>query len=58
MLEDGIPQKVVSFEGGRIYPRVSNIEIHLLFDCSGSIQTPGLLNPRVFSANLLDEFRS
>jgi len=55
--EDGISQKVVSFEGGRIYPRVSNIEVHLLFDCSGSIQTPGLLNPRVFSANLLDEFQ-
>ncbi len=56
--EDGIPQKIASFQGGRLNPRTSPIDIHLLFDCSGSIQKARLLNPYVFSANLLDEFQN
>lgn len=54
--EDGIPQKIASFQGGRLNPRTSPIDIHLLFDCSGSIQQARLLDPHIFSANLLDEF--
>jgi hypothetical protein len=54
--EDGIPQKIATFEGGRFYPRVSSIEVHLLFDCSGSVRNARALDPRVFSANLLNEF--
>jgi Ca-activated chloride channel homolog len=56
LLEDGVPQKIVFFEGGKFYPRTSKTEVHLLFDCSGSIQRARVLHPRVFSANLLDEF--
>lgn len=56
--EDGIPQKIALFQGGRLNPRTSPIDIHLVFDCSGSIQKAQLLNPHVFSANLLDEFEN
>jgi hypothetical protein len=54
--EDGIPQKIAMFEGGRFYPHLSSVEIHLLFDCSGSVQKANALDPHVFSANLLNEF--
>ena len=56
--EDGVPQKIALFEGGKLNPRASNIDIHLLFDCSGSVQQAGLLNPHAFSANLLEEFQN
>jgi hypothetical protein len=56
--EDGVPQEIALFEGGRLYPQISDIEIHLMFDCSGSVQQAGVLNPRAFSANLLDEFHN
>jgi VWFA-related protein len=55
---DGAPQEIALFEGGKLYPRVSDIEVHLVFDCSGSVQQAGVLNPRAFSANLLDEFQN
>ena len=54
--EDGVPQNIVLFEGGRLYPHVSKTDVHLLFDCSGSVRNARVLNPRVFSATLLDEF--
>ena len=60
LLEDGVPQKVALFEGGKLYPRASSMEAHVMFDCSGSIRSnkwaKGVLDPRVFKANLLDEF--
>jgi Ca-activated chloride channel family protein len=54
--EDGVPQKIVLFEGGRFYPRISKTEVHLLFDCSGSVRNARALNPKVFRSTLLDEF--
>src|ERR1039458_1062342 len=56
LLEDGVPQKVALFEGGRL----SGMEVHVMFDCSGSMWSSkwskGVFDPRVFDANLLDEF--
>jgi VWFA-related protein len=54
--EDGVPQKVALFEGGRLNPRVSSMEVHALFDCSSSMSSKGVSGPGVFHANLLDEF--
>jgi VWFA-related protein len=54
--EDGVAQKVALFEGGRLNPRVSNMEVHVLFDCSGSMLDMGIRRPVAFHANLLDEF--
>jgi VWFA-related protein len=56
--EDGAPQKIAVFEGGRFYPRTVPVEISLLFDCSGSMAMAGLINPHVFGPNLLDEFEN
>jgi len=56
LLEDGVPQHVALFEGGRFYPRTVPLEITLLFDCSGSVQQAGTLDTRVFQRNLLDEY--
>jgi Flp pilus assembly protein TadD len=56
ILEDGAPQKVALFEGGRFYPRSVPLEITLLFDCSGSVQNAGSLDPNVFGKSLLDEY--
>jgi VWFA-related protein len=56
ILEDGVPQKIVHFEGGRFYPRSVPLEVTLLFDCSGSVQTAGILNPYVFEDSLLVEY--
>ena len=56
--EDGVPQKIAVFEGGRFYPRTVPVEISLLFDCSGSMAMAGLINPHVFGPNLLDEFEN
>jgi len=53
--EDGAPQKIAVFEGGRFYPRTMPVEISLLFDCSGSMAMAGLIDPHVFGPNLLDE---
>ncbi len=44
------------FEGGRFYPRTVPLEITLLFDCSGSVQNAGSLDPNVFDKSLLDEY--
>jgi VWFA-related protein len=56
ILEDGARQKVVLFEGGRLYPRSVPLEITLLFDCSASVQNAGSLDPNVFGKSLLDEY--
>jgi VWFA-related protein len=56
--EDGAPQKIAVFEGGRFYPRTVPVEISLLFDCSGSMAMAGLINPHVFGSNLLDEYEN
>ena len=53
--EDGIARKVAHFQGGRLYPRTTPVEVHLLFDCSASIQGSGDLNPNVFDVSLLAE---
>jgi len=55
VLEDGKPQKIALFEGGRFYPRTVPLEIALLFYCSGSVQFAGTLDPHVFDENLLKE---
>ena len=56
--EDGVPQTIALFEGGRFYPRRLPVEIALLFDCSLSVQEAGKLNPHVFERNLLDEYEN
>lgn len=60
LLEDGVPQKVALFEGGELYPHVSRIEAHVVFDCSDSMWSgkfsKGVFDPRVFNAAILDEF--
>ena len=56
--EDGIPQQIGLFEGGRFYPRTVPLEIALLFDCSGSVQFAGTLDPYVFDENLLKEYEN
>jgi VWFA-related protein len=56
--EDGIPQKIALFEGGRFYPRTVPLEIALLFDCSGSVQNAGTLDPQVFDESLLKEYEN
>ena len=56
--EDGVPRKIAVFEGGRFYPRTVPVEISLLFDCSGSMATAGLIHPHVFGPNLLDEYEN
>jgi VWFA-related protein len=56
--EDGVPQPIRLFEGGRFYPRTVPLEITLLFDCSGSVQEAGTLDSHVFEESLLDEYES
>ena len=56
--EDGVPQKIAVFEGGRFYPRRVPLEITLLFDCSGSVQSAGALQPHVFETTLLNEYEN
>src|SRR5438270_10784046 len=46
--EDGVPQEIALFEGGRFYPRRTPVEVALLFDCSLSVQEAGKLNANVF----------
>src|SRR5947208_16772097 len=56
--EDGVPQPIALFEGGRFYPRRLPVEVALLFDCSMSVQDAGKLNPRVFRRGLLEEYEN
>jgi VWFA-related protein len=56
--EDGVVQKTSLFEGGRLYPLKSPLEISLLFDCSGSVQQAGTLDPHVFQTSLLNEYEN
>jgi VWFA-related protein len=58
ILEDGIPQKTVLFEGRRDSQTGVPIEVALLFDCSGSMQSIGAVDPYVFHTSLLDEFEN
>jgi VWFA-related protein len=58
ILEDGKPQPVALFQGGRVYPRTVPVQITLLFDCSPSVRDSGQLEPDVFSVNLLREFEN
>ncbi len=53
--EDGVPQKIALFEGGTI-ERSTITEVHLLFDCSNSVQRAGKFDPHVFDANILRRF--
>lgn len=54
ILEDGKPQKITVFEGGRFAPRSIPVEIMLLFDVSGSVMQEGLLDWVAFKEDLLD----
>ena len=54
ILEDGKPQKIAVFEGGRFAPRSIPVEIILLFDVSGSVMQEGLLDWVAFKEDLLD----
>jgi len=56
--EDGVPQPIALFEGGRFYPRRLPVELALLFDCSASVQEAGKLNPHVFQRGLLEEYEN
>jgi len=56
--EDGVPQPIALFEGGRFYPRRLPVEVALLFDCSVSVQDAGKLNPHVFQRGLLEEYEN
>src|SRR5215471_11898170 len=56
--EDGVPQEIALFEGGRFYPRRLPVEIALLFDCSRSVQEAGKLNTNVFPRGILDEYEN
>jgi VWFA-related protein len=56
--EDRVPQKIAVFEGGRFYPHRVPLEITLLFDCSGSVQGSGALQPHVFETTLLNEYEN
>jgi VWFA-related protein len=55
--EDGVPRKIALFEGGNS-ERSSQTEVHLLFDCSNSVQTAGPFNPKAFDAYILDRFQN
>ena len=54
--EDGVPQKIAVFEGGRTTSRTFPIEVSLLFDCSGSVERVAAMSARVFREGILDEF--
>lgn len=54
ILEDGVPQKVAFFEGGKGAPRTVPVELLLLFDTSLSVMNSGLLDAFVFKQNVLD----
>jgi tetratricopeptide (TPR) repeat protein len=56
--EDGVPQKTVLFEGRRDTQSGVPVDIALLFDCSGSMQAAGAVDPYVFHTSLLDEYEN
>ncbi len=58
ILEDGKPQSVAVFQGGRIYPRTVPVQITLLFDCSPSVRNSGQLDPDAFGVTILREFEN
>lgn len=56
VLEDGVPQPIAVFQGGRSSPQTVPTEIHLLFDCSSSVARAWHIDPRVIDDNLLSEY--
>lgn len=56
VLEDGVPQSIAVFQGGRLNPQTVPIEVHLLFDCSSSVGRAWHIDPHLIDANLLSEY--
>lgn len=54
LLEDGRPVQITLFEGGMSVRRTVPVEIVLLFDTSGSVTEPGLLDAASLKRNLVD----
>jgi VWFA-related protein len=54
--EDGVPQHIAMFEGGRKDRNIVPVDVALLFDCSLSVREAGTLNPNVFHRDLLDPY--
>ena len=55
--QDGIPQRIAIFEGGKS-PRQVKTEIMLLFDCSGSMKHEDILKPQLFKFEILDPYKN
>ena len=58
LLEDGKPQTISFFEGGRKARRTSPIDVALVFDISGSVLNDGMLDMAIYKAGLLDGFEN
>jgi VWFA-related protein len=56
ILEDGVPQRVALFEGGRLHPQRTPVEITFLFDCGTHPQQLEIRKLGLFRQHLLDEF--
>lgn len=56
--EDGAPQKIAFFEGGKFYPRKVPVEVTLLFDASRSVRFADALDVSVFEKSLLSEYEN
>ena len=56
VLEDGVPQSIALFQGGRSSPQTVPTQIHLLFDCSSSVARAWHIDPREIDDNLLTEY--
>lgn len=54
LLEDGKPRKITFFEGGPNSRRTVPLELILMFDTSGSVVQPGLLDMVTYRKRLLD----
>jgi VWFA-related protein len=54
--EDGAPQKIAFFEGGKLFPRQLPVEVTLLFDASGSVRQTEALDPFALQKSLLAEY--
>lgn len=55
LLEDGKPQPIALFEGGRQAPRVTPIDVLLLFDTGFMNVVTGQMDPVIYKTGLLDE---
>jgi VWFA-related protein len=56
LLENGTPRPIALFEGGRVTRRTVPVELAVVFDVSGTITHPGLLEPLAYQSSLLDGF--